>query len=266
MKNILLIILILILSACGKQSIETAEFPKIIAHRGFSGAAPENTLSAFQKALDIGADYFELDVHISADDSLIVIHDKSIDRTSTGGQKGLVAEMNYSELKLAGAAYPEKFGQQFKSEPMPTLFESLAFAKGKPIKVCVEIKVQDVESQVMDVINKLNMGEQVIIFSFHRDVLEEIRRLDPDIPMLFLRNYADESTLKEANEIGANAVGAGYDTRITPELIQKAHESGLELWKWTVNGKAQMKDLFDVGIDGIITNYPDSAMMIMTKS
>ena len=114
---------------------------KVIAHRGFSGIAPENTLAAFQKAIDSQFEYYELDVHKTKDDSLVVIHDATVDRTSSNGMKGKVSEMTYQELSKVRVGYSNKFGNEFKNEKIPTLREALVKSKGK-IKVCVEVKVK----------------------------------------------------------------------------------------------------------------------------
>ena len=98
---------------------------KIIAHRGFSGIAPENTLIAFQKAIDCKADYFELDVHKTKNDSIVVIHNSSLDKTSSNGFKGKISEMNYSDLRAVKVGYSHKFGNKYENEKIPTLREAL---------------------------------------------------------------------------------------------------------------------------------------------
>ena len=232
---------------------------KIIAHRGFSGIAPENTLASFQKAIESGADYFELDVHKTKDDSLVIIHDGSVDRTSSNGMTGELWKYDYAELTKVKVGYPEKFGDEFKDEKIPTLREVLSLAKDK-IKVSIEIKVYGVEEQVLKIINDLDMRGQVIIFSFHYQVLTKIRTLDKTIPILYLIDYADDTTIEYATLINANAIGVGYATNPSKEYVAKAHNAGLEVWKWTVNEEDQMKQLLEVGLDGIITNYPDKAL------
>ena len=113
------------------NSMLTNAQTKIIAHRGFSGIAPENTLIAFQKAIDCKADYFELDVHKTKNDSIVVIHDSSVDKTSSNGFKGEIAELNYSDLRAVNVGYSRKFGDKYENEKIPTLREALALAKGR---------------------------------------------------------------------------------------------------------------------------------------
>ncbi|MGW8122054.1 glycerophosphodiester phosphodiesterase [Roseivirga echinicomitans] len=229
---------------------------KIIAHRGFSGIAPENTLAAFQKAIDHQFEYYELDIHKTKDDSLVVIHDATVNRTSSNGMKGRVADMTYEELSKVSVGYTSKFGDEFKDEKIPTLREALALSKGK-IKVCVEVKVNGVEQEMLDVINDLGMKGEVIIFSFHYKALEIVRQLDKDIPILFLMGSANERTIESAKAIDAQAIGAGGGNPMTKEYIEKAHKSGLEVWRWTVDDEKTMKELIGIGIDGIISNFPD---------
>ncbi len=232
---------------------------KIIAHRGFSAKAPENTLRAFKHAIRSGAEYLELDLHKSKDDSIMVIHDKYVDRTSSDGSRGAVAQMTYAELRKVCVGYSDKFGKKYKHAKIPTLKETLSATKGK-IKVCIEIKVHDIEKDVMKIINDLNMNNEVIIFSFYYDVLEKIRELDANIPILYLKGKATEETLEQALAISAQAVGIGSRTMITKSYVDHVHKKGLELWQWTVNEPKDMERLLEMDIDGIITNYPDKAL------
>lgn len=232
---------------------------KIIAHRGFSGAAPENTLVAFQKAIDSKADYFELDIHKTKDDSLVVIHDSSVDRTSSNDKQGEISDMNYRDVMTVNVGYRTKFGDQYENEKIPTLRQALETAKGK-IKVCIEIKVYGVEQEVLEIVNDLEMHDDVIIFSFYYPVLAKIRQLDKRIPMLYLISSADKTTVDYAKVIDSMAIGVGGNTTVTKEYLAFAHEHGIEVWKWTVDDEDEMQQLIDIGLDGLITNLPDKAI------
>jgi glycerophosphoryl diester phosphodiesterase len=259
MKRFTLILLIL----CSFTTLSFAE-TKIIAHRGFSAKAPENTIVAFKRAIRSGADYFELDVHRTADDSVVVNHDATIDRVASGGETGKVADMSFGQIRAVRVGYPEKFGKKFRREGIPTLKEALACAKGK-IKICVEIKAPDVEASVMKTINDLQMNDQVIIFAFDYNVLKNIRALDPVIPVLYLRSVVNEETVQMVSAIKGTAIGAGLKTPLTTELLELAHAKGIELWQWTVNKPEDMQSLLDIGADGIITNHPDVALKLRKK-
>jgi len=237
---------------------------RIIAHRGFSSAAPENTLAAFREAIAVGADYFELDVHQSRDGRLIVIHDATVNRVASGGEQGKVADMSLRELRKIRVGYPRRFEDNFPRERIPTLRRALRVAKGK-ISVCVEIKVEGIEEATMKTIRRLNMEDEVIIFSFHYSVLEKFRELDADIPLLYLRSVVDSTFIADAAAIRASAIGAGRPTKITAELLQTVHAKGMELWQWTINDPADMQHLLEVGADGIITDYPDVALELREK-
>jgi len=241
------------------NSMLTNAQTKIIAHRGFSGIAPENTLIAFQKAIDCKADYFELDVRKTKNDSIVVIHNSSVDKTSSNGFKGEISELNYSDLRAVNVGYSRKFGDIYKNEKIPTLREALALAKEK-IKVCIEIKVNGTEKAVLKIVNDLGVKEDVIIFSFKYPVLAKIRQLDTDIPILWLINKADNMTLENAIIIESNAIGVGPETTVTKEYLNFAHENNIEVWKWTVNKEDEMQRLIDLGLDGIITDFPDEAL------
>jgi len=234
---------------------------KIIAHRGFSSIAPENTLSAFQKAIEIGADYFELDIHKTKDGEIVVIHDASVDRTSSNNTKGEIAKMTTDDLANVKVGYEKKFKMKFKNEKLPTLKEALELARGK-IKVCIEVKVYGVEKEVMQIINEVGVNDGVIIFSFYYPVIARIRHLDKSIPTLYLKGKATQLDLDYAAAIEANAIGVGSGMRITKEFLDYAHDNGIEVWQWTVDDENKMKQLIDLGIDGLITNFPNKALKI----
>ncbi len=237
---------------------------KIIAHRGFSGEAPENTMIAFKKAIKSQADFIELDVHRTKDDSLVVIHDESVSRTSSGIAEGDVSQMTFTNLRKINVGCSDIFGDKYKKAKIPTLREVLELAKGK-IKVCIEIKVYGVEEKVLKTVNELGMNEDVIIFSFYYPVLAKRRQLDERISILYLVNPADSLTIDYAKVINTTAIGVGYGTNISTEFLDLAHNYGIEVWKWTVNEEDEMNRLIDIGIDGLITNYPDKAIRLRSN-
>ena len=232
---------------------------KIVAHRGFSSQYPENTLLAFQKTIEIGADYLELDVHKTKDNFLVVIHDESVDRTSSNVGTGLIAEMTLAEVQNVSVGYSAKFGQQFPNEKISLLREVLELTKGK-IKVCIEIKVADIEQQIVQLVRELSMDDQVILFCFHQTILTEVRKLNGKIHLLYLVEKINISNIEEAVQANFNAIGGGAATIITKELVDLAHSKNLEIWRWTVDNETEMQNLLDLGIDGLITNAPDLAL------
>lgn len=251
-KLIIATILFLITNQINSQT-------KIIAHRGFSSIAPENTLIAFSKAIESKADYFELDVHQAKDGSLIVIHDYSVDRTSSNNKKGIIAKMNTDDLAQVKVGFSLNFDDTYENEKIPTLREALELAKGK-IKVCIEIKVFGIEKEVLDIIYDLGVSDDIILFAFDYPVLAKIRQLDKNIPILYLIDFANEDTIDYATLIGSNAIGVGSNTHLTKEYIDFAHKHNIEVWKWTINNVDEMQRLIDLGLDGLITNFPEKAI------
>lgn len=235
---------------------------KIIAHRGFSAEAPENTFAAFQAAIDIGADYFELDVHVSLDGKPVVIHDATIDKTSSTNGSGKVADMYFRELLGERVGYPSKFGDLYSGETIPALSQALELAKDK-IKVCVEIKVENANEEIYKIIDELDMQDQVIIFSFYPSVVKAFREMDANIQTLYLTAKKNKNTIQEALDLGANAIGVGPVSTISKKYLQKAHEANIEVWKWTVNNPKTMKKLMALPLDGLITNHPDKAIELL---
>lgn len=235
---------------------------KIIAHRGFSEIAPENTLSAFKKAIEIGADYLELDVHATADNVMVVIHDDSVNRTATNGETGKIKDLTFDELNKIKVGYPSKFASSYADEKIPTLHEVLELAKGK-IKVCIEIKTLGIENEVLKIIEQTQMQNEVVIFSFYFEVLSQIRALNPNISLLYLVSHFEKHTVDYAKLIHVNAIGVGNENVITSEMLEQVHQAKMELWQWTINDSATIKNLIDLKIDGIITNKPDVGMELI---
>lgn len=235
---------------------------KIIAHRGASSIAPENTLAAFAKAVEIGADYFELDVHLSADDSLIVIHDETVDKTTNG--RGRVDSLTCAHLETLDAG--SWFAPRFAGEKIPTLRRALLLAKAHPIKVCIEIKSRKpgIVETILTLIKKLDMDDQVIIFSFNFAQIAESKKSRPDIPALFLVDEMRQTAVDSAYAIGADAVGAG--SAISRKFVKYAHKKGLQLWAWTVNDYGEMLRLMNWQVDGLITDYPQRLAVLKKKN
>ncbi|MDA0912948.1 MAG: glycerophosphodiester phosphodiesterase [Bacteroidetes bacterium] len=236
--------------------IAMAQSPIIIAHRGFSQIAPENTLSAFESAIQCGAPYFELDVQKSHDSVPIVIHDESLDRTTSCNLTGRIDEYDAIELKKVTVGYPSKFGDQFQDEMLPTLGDALELAQNR-INVCVEIKTEGIESEIIEEIRSREMEKQVVIFSFIPKVLTEIHALAPELKILFLKEHAAMADVEFTKNMGAFAMGVGGKTELNPKFMDYADALGIQIWRWTVDDPQEMTTLIELGIDAIITNRPD---------
>ncbi len=236
------------------QSISACDSTLIIAHRGASGIAPENTLSAFQLAIDIGVDYLELDVRKSSDDSLMVIHDATVNATTNGS--GFVNSKTYSELRALDAG--SWFSSAYIGEQIPTLFEVLLLAKNNGAKVCVEMKDSGLESEVVAMIQSLNMVDDIILFSFNLSELQTIKTLIPAIQVCFLDGSISQTEIDDLVAIGGEYVGCGDIP--TLDDVEFARNVDVGFFAWTVNEPVDMQKLMSKGIAGIITDDPQECV------
>lgn len=228
--------------------------PQVIAHRGASGQAPENTLAAFRRALDLGVDAVELDVQLSADGEAVVLHDPMVDRTTDG--RGLVRDLPLDALRRLDAG--RWFGEQFAGERIPTLAEALDLLRG--VRVIVEIKngpvyYPGIAARAVAVAHAV--GHPAVTFSsFDHPVLLDVRRADPaaDTAVLFMGRPVDPGALAAA--AGARRLHA-YWAWVTPGLVREAHAAGLAVEVWTVDDPVQIAHVLPLGVDAIMSNHPD---------
>lgn len=228
-----------------------AAYPvQIIAHRGYSKVAPENTLSAFQAALSAGVDAVELDVRITKDNQLVIMHDDDVGRTTDG--EGPVDELTLEQIRALDAG--SWFGPQFKGERVPTLDEALALIKGQAT-VVVEIKSRSSKRTpelVAESLIRHGMTDQAQVISFYEMPMFKSRELLPRTstgalvaPML--------SPTNRALSMRASSTLAFYKN-VQRKTVEAAHRAGLRLNVWTVNEAEAMKGAIKNGVDGIITD------------
>lgn len=235
--------------------------PLIYGHRGASGYAPENTLEAFRLAMDMGADGFELDVHLSRDGELIVIHDETVDRTTNG--TGRVMDLTLAQLKELDACNGM---QAYRGARIPTLGEVYDLIRDTRHIVNVEIKTDsifypDIERKCLELEAEKGMQGRIIYSSFNHYSILALRALAPEAKVGLL--YGDE--LFEPWEYGLK-LGADYLHPIAPNiyipgLMDRCIAEGLGINLWTVNDEPTMRQCLDHGV-GIITNYPDVAVAL----
>lgn len=229
-----------------------------IAHRGASGHAPENTLAAFQKAIEIGVDAVECDVHCTTDGHVVVSHDHTLERATDS--KGTIADMTLDEVKKADAG--SWFHPRFADERIPTLREALKLTKEKVITV-IEIKQQNITGQVIKEIENTASEAEVVLISFHANALSDAQEINPRIPRAFLsgggrvvrRFLGIMSLIQQACEIGG-ALDLSSKI-ITPQLVKESHRRGVSVWAWTVDDEEEIKKLAAMGVDAITSNYPE---------
>jgi glycerophosphoryl diester phosphodiesterase len=229
------------------------------AHRGFSGQSPENTLTAFRAAIDAGADMVELDVHLTRDNEVVVIHDDTLERTTNG--KGNVAEKTLAELKDLDAG--SWFNSRFAGERIPTLAEVLEIARNR-ILVNIELKkgknfpytMAELADRTLAVVEKAGMTGQVLFSSFDPAAVNRIREKNPLLPIALIV----EKPWEKPEDLGAGTRYPTLNCRTTvlnEENIRRAHTAGIRVHVWTVNTKEMMEKFIALGVDGVITNHPD---------
>ena len=235
-----------------------------IAHRGASGLAPENTMAAFAKALEIGVDAVELDVQSSAEGEAVVIHDATLDRTTD--RAGRIRDLSYAAIRQADAG--NHFGPEFTGERVPLLSEALDLVCRSAV-VVVEIKDRRAIPAVVSAIDRTDTAQNVVVISFHPLTLLEFRSLQLRIPAGFLSGdrQADSSRAKalecvhRANEHGAGLLDVVHGM-IDQEFAYEVRRRGMALWTWTVDEVEQMRQLVALGVQGITSNYPDRFSLV----
>lgn len=228
--------------------------PLRIAHRGASGRglAPENTLAAFEKAIEIGVDLLEIDVRITGDGHLIVLHDPSLDRTTD--RQGLVRDLTLEQVRQADAGNGER---------VPLLMEVLDLARHRA-QVLLEIKSDFIAERVLQVVFEGRAEEQVVLQSFNPQTVQRTKLLAPQLPAALLVGQLPTTPSRvrarrlvtQVLEVGANALSIWHAT-LTPPLVEEMRRRGIAVWGWTVDEEIAMRDLAMMGVQGIITNYPD---------
>ncbi|MXX49458.1 MAG: glycerophosphodiester phosphodiesterase [Chloroflexi bacterium] len=230
----------------------TANAPLVFGHRGASADAPENTLAAFELAAQHGAHGIELDVHLTRDQQLAVIHNATVDATTNGS--GAVAEVSLAQLKELDAG--SWFAPEFAGERIPTLDEVFA-AVGRRLFVNVEIKsaVPGIEHALAACIAQRQMEARVLVSSFDAGILRRLRPL-LDVPLGFLCPFVDSAWLDAKRNQQMYAALHPWHASIDSELMRRARESGFMVNAWTVNDSARACQLKKLGVNGIITDQP----------
>lgn len=222
-----------------------------IAHRGASGRFPENTLKAFAAAMDAGAQMCELDVHLTIDGTVVVIHDETVERTTDG--RGVVRSMTLEELKRLDAGI--RFGGEFAGERIPTLEEVMTLTEGR-CGLNIEIKSAGVERKVCELIVGRRALATAMISSFDWDALAVVRHFQPRVRVGLLASQWPARLVGAAFELKAESINPRSDI-VTEDLCIAAHERNLSVYTWTVDEPAEMRRLIAFGVDGIMTNYPE---------
>jgi len=242
---------------------------KILAHRGASGYAPENTMEAFELAVEQHADGFEIDIHITKDGEIVVIHDDTIDRTSNG--TGHVTELTLAELQQFN--YNVGFEANYPTAHIPTLAQVLELVKKHQLYLNIEIKNIMDSSNKYDGLNfaaaelvlEYEVEEQVIFSSFNHNSMRELKERFPNIKTALLHFSKLHEGEHYAKTAGADALHPLF-SMIDKESIMESQAAGIQINAWTVNGRLDLEHMLKLGVDAVITDYPDVAYKIREGS
>lgn len=236
------------------------------AHRGASGYVPENTLPAFELAVEQGADGIELDVQMSKDGELVILHDETIDRTSNGS--GWVKDMTYTDLAKYNynRTHPE-----FERAQIPTLEEVYALIKPTGLTINVEIKTgivfyRAIEDRVLELTARMGLEDRVLYSSFNHYTLRRIRELKPDAKTGLL--YADgiiNPVEYAVSVVGVDALHPALYNLQYPGFMEECRKNGKKVHVWTVNEEEHMRMVCERQVDALITNYPDRGKAIAAE-
>lgn len=231
----------------------------VIAHRGSSVAAPENSLAAFRLAIEERADFVELDVQESADGVVVVAHD--IDLMQVGGSPLTIWETSAADIRAVPIGRRED--PTYAGERVPTLAEVLALCKDK-VRVMIELKSyghnQQLEERVAAVVEAAGMQADCVYQSFDHELVARMKQLRPEwrVGILLEEGLGDPSTIEPDF--------LAVETRMaTARLVRRAHRAGREVYVWTVNDPASMLALTDRGVDGLITDVPALARRVLAR-
>lgn len=236
---------------------------KVWGHRGFSGNYPENTMLAFKKAEECGCDGVEMDVHLSLDGKVVVIHDESLKRT-TGVDK-MVGDLSFKELTSLNA--PFRF-TEFGITPIPSFEEFCDFLSKNTMEVNVEIKSSDIsypglEKKVCDILKSFNLVNRTIISSFNWLSVIRCKELLPEVRtgLLYSSVVAPRHLSYLASELKIDYLHPDYHL-VNDEMIKECKENGVGINTWTVNDERECRNLKERGVSGVISNYPDMCLKV----
>lgn len=265
--NIILVLLLIIIST------DSYSQPMIIAHRGAMAYAPENTIAAFKLGIELGANAIELDLRQTKDKIPVALHDATVNSTTNG--KGNVLDYTFADLKNLDAG--SWFDNKFSSEKIPSLQEVIDILTDSVILI-IELKegnetYPDIEENVISIIIENNIESKTILKSFDPNVLERLRKLAPDIPLLYVYTFR----LPWLGMIIDRGITFGSIFNIDAEYLQphrfflsesfvKAAQSrGFKIISWGVNSEEDIIESLEYGVDGIETDYPDKVLKLVNK-
>lgn len=250
--------------ATGQSSMQLTMFrtPTITAHRGLSAHAPENTLYAFSDAIEAGADYIELDVQQTKDGELVVLHDHNLKRTT--GVNREIWDMTYAEIRDLDAG--SWFDSAYANARIPTLAETLQFVDGR-VQLNIEIKPTEhttdtLEADVAELITAYDYADSCWVTSFSYGALKKIKQANPEIRTGYVMSvaYGQFYQLKYADAFSLNKAF------VTGQVVNAAHQAGKQVFAWTVNSVSEVRSLYHLQVDNIITDDPVMVQEVVSRS
>lgn len=239
-----------------RQPIELLNRPSVIAHRGASNYAPENTLIAMAYAIEQGADAVEIDVRMSSDGVLFLFHDTVVNRTTNLTNGAYIESLSFEQIQaLDGGAW---FHPMFAGERIPSLVEVLELIKGR-VDLYLEIKgrTQGIETKVVELLTDYDMIDSTIIMSFNRNQLQTIKNLNPNLQTMMLIPVFFGSITEVLNLDYVDSYGLRFDMiKANPEYIEMIHKRGKRVYGWTINRRQDIQQAVSNDVDGIITDDP----------
>lgn len=238
---------------------------KVLAHRGFSGNYPENTMLAFRKAIEAGADGIELDIHESRDGQLVIIHDENLIRTT--GTDALVSDLTLAELTKTRASRTK---DDAFDTPIPSFEEFCEFASNGSFITNVEIKTnnqwyQNIERKAIDMVRAYGLQDRIIFSSFNWISVLRARELAPEIPCGFLYDGNKHLHLApQTKDAGIQFMHPDF-ALLDDAIVAECRQNGIGLNVWTINEESQMRQLIDWDVNAAITNYPDMCLRLLGR-
>lgn len=242
------------------MSVKLAK-PWVIAHRGASGYAPENTMAAFRRAAEMGVSFIETDLQLTRDSRLVAFHDTHLGRTTKG--QGLIREHTLAELRELDAG--SWFDPQFAGEKIPTLEEIIAFARKADVVFYLEVKASDtwgVEHALVSALREVKEVARAAVLSFELSALANVRKQEPTLISGYLFDQPRADAIAEAIRVGARQIAPNHKL-LTKELVSAAHAAYLQVVTWTVNDPEEMRAALHTGVNGVMTDYPDRLTTVL---
>jgi glycerophosphoryl diester phosphodiesterase len=236
--------------------------PWVIAHRGASAAAPENTMAAFRQAVRMGATFIETDLQLTKDARLVAMHDPTLDRTSSG--RGLVRDYTLADLRQFDAG--AWFGPQFAGEKIPTIEEIIGFARENDVVFYLEVKhdTWGMEHALVGALRELKEAARAAVISFDANAIANVRRFDPTFITGFLYDRPVPDPVQKAVGLGARQIVPHFKL-LDKDLVDAAHAAHLQVVTWTVNEAADMRKVLATGVNGVMTDHPDRLVSILQE-